>query len=60
VAKIEIILYDPTTGKSTYGSRSRLFQLLLKQWLEKGAPSLTREGEEGIMPDENSTEGSSP
>ena len=39
-AKIELALFDPTTGKPKYGGRSQLFQLLARQWLEQGAPEL--------------------
>lgn len=40
-AKIELALFDPTTGKPKYGGRSQLFQILARRWLEEGSPDLT-------------------
>lgn len=34
-AKVELLLFDPTTNKPKYGGRSALIQQLLREWVEK-------------------------
>lgn len=46
-AKVELLLYDPTTGKPRYGGRSALIQQLLRDWVE--AQQLTQGGNYAII-----------
>lgn len=46
-AKVELLLYDPTTGKPAYGGRSALIQQLLREWVE--SQLLTRENKPPII-----------
>lgn len=34
-AEIEILLYDPLTGRPQYGGRSQLIETLLRTWVAK-------------------------
>lgn len=34
-AKIELLFYDPLTGRVSYGKRAELVVKLLSEWLEK-------------------------
>jgi len=34
-AKLELLLFDPTTNKPKYGGRSALIQQLLREWIER-------------------------
>jgi len=35
VAKVELLLMDPLTGRPRHGARSKLMASLLKEWLDK-------------------------
>lgn len=34
-AKVELLIYDPTTQKPKYGGRSGLVQMLVRKWVEE-------------------------
>ena len=45
VAQVDILLYDPTTGRIEYGKRSELIRKLLERWVdEQNCPKPNSEG----------------
>jgi metal-responsive CopG/Arc/MetJ family transcriptional regulator len=47
-AKLELLLYDPLTGKPRYGGRSALIQQLIREWVEKQQIATQEEGSSAI------------
>jgi len=49
-AKLELLLYDPLTGRPQYGGRSRLIQQLIREWIERQALTPKNEPDRIIPP----------